>query len=127
MSEKSFDVMFKELDDKITESKKNISETISITKVPAGNEVWWSAKNAMTISVVVLLFGFVICFLASRLLGKGYSADSILKVFGTVLVIVSAVFLVVAGYSDKQISPVIGLLGTIVGYLLGRNTNDPKV
>jgi uncharacterized membrane protein len=127
MSDKSFDAKFKELDGEITVSKKKYAETVSANKASTGNDVWWSVQNAMTISALVLLFGFAICLLASRLLSKGYSADSILKTFGTVLVIVSAVFLVVAGYSDTQISPVIGLLGTIVGYLLGRNTNEPKV
>lgn len=34
-------------------------------------------------------------------------------------VIFSALFLIVAGYSERQTAPVFGLLGTIVGYLFG--------
>lgn len=33
--------------------------------------------------------------------------------------IVAAVFLTIAGYDQQQIAPVVGLLGTIIGYLLG--------
>jgi hypothetical protein len=31
----------------------------------------------------------------------------------------------VAGYSDQQIAPAMGLLGTIVGYLLGKDVREP--
>ena len=47
--------------------------------------------------------------------------EDVLKVFGTILIVVAAVFLIVAGYSEKQIAPVIGLFGTIVGYILGNH------
>lgn len=127
MSEKSLNDKLKDIEAQIKKSKEDVAETVAVSKELPRGEGWWSVSSAMTISSLVLVFGLVICLLASRLLSKGYSADSILKTFGTVLVIISAVFLVVAGYSDKQISPVIGLLGTIVGYLLGRNTNDSKV
>jgi hypothetical protein len=31
-------------------------------------------------------------------------------------------FLITAGYTSDQIAPMIGLLGTIAGYLLGKST-----
>ena len=37
------------------------------------------------------------------------------------------VFLIVAGYTEKQIAPVIGLLGTIAGYLLGKSSSETGV
>jgi hypothetical protein len=83
---------------------------------------WWSTTNAMTISSVVLLFGFSVLVLAFVLIQKGKQPEAVLRIFGTILIIVTAVFLVVAGYSDKQIAPVMGLLGTIVGYLLGKES-----
>lgn len=83
--------------------------------------LYWSTKDAMTISTVVLAFGFMVCLLAAYLMSKGRSADSILKSIGTILIIIAALFLIVAGYDDRQIAPVLGLLGTIAGYLLGKN------
>jgi ABC-type xylose transport system permease subunit len=45
--------------------------------------------------------------------------NRLLRAFALVLIIVAAVFLIVAGYTEQQIAPVMGLLGTIAGYLLG--------
>src|SRR5687768_325818 len=86
------------------------------------DETWWSVTNAMTISVTVLIFGMFVLLLAAYLIRIGKSSESVLRIFGTVLIIVISVFPVVAGYTSTQIAPVMGLLGTIVGYLLGKET-----
>jgi len=91
-------------------------------QVPSLPSTWWTAQNAMTISTVVLGFALVVLCLLTYLVVKKPSSDGemILRVFGTVIIIFGALFLVVAGYSDNQMAPVMGLLGTIAGYLLGR-------
>ena len=95
------------------------TQTLSSTKSD-----WWSTTDAMTISSIILIFGIIVMFLATSLIRSGKSSDSVLSIFGTILIIVASVFLVVAGYSDQQIAPVIGLLGTIAGYLLGKNSRE---
>jgi hypothetical protein len=87
---------------------------------------WWSTTSAMTMSAAVLVFGLLICCLAAYLIRKERPADVVLRTLGTLLIIVAAIFLVVAGYSDKQMAPVFGLLGTIAGYLLGKGTGESK-
>lgn len=87
--------------------------------------LWWSNTNAMTMSASVLIFGLLALLLASYVIRKGQSWEAVLKIFGTVLIVVMTVFLIVAGYDDKQIAPAIGLLGTIVGYLLGKDVSKP--
>ena len=97
------------------------SESLIAQQQPAlTDETWWSVTNAMTISVTVLVFGMFVLLLAAYLIRIGKSSESVLRIFGTVLIIVISVFLVVAGYTSTQIAPVMGLLGTIVGYLLGK-------
>ena len=44
------------------------------------------------------------------------------QIVGLTLVITAGLFLITSGYSQQQIAPMIGLLGTIAGYLLGRAT-----
>ena len=90
---------------------------------------WWTNQNAMTISTVVLAFGLLVIMICAWLMRSGrQSSEAILRVFGTVLIITGSLFLVVAGYTDKQMAPVMGLLGTLAGYLLGKSpgaSEDP--
>jgi hypothetical protein len=73
------------------------------------------------LSIGVLVFGAVILLaeIAVTLrLGRNWDAWS-LKICGLTLVIVSGLFLIVAGYSQSQSAPMMGLLGSVAGYLLG--------
>jgi hypothetical protein len=115
--------LIKEAKEAIQEFPKSSATTEQGDATPS----WWSTSNAMTMSSVVLLFGIIVLGLAAWLVRAGHSATSVLRVFGTVLVIVMVTFLVVAGYDDKQIAAPLGLLGTIVGYLLGRDVQRPSL
>ena len=78
----------------------------------------------MTVSAVVLAFGVLVLIVAVLMIKWGSTAESTLRVVGTIVILIMAVFLVVAGYSDKQIAPVMGLLGTVAGYLLGKSSKE---
>jgi hypothetical protein len=75
----------------------------------------------------VLLFGLLVLSLMTVLMLKNQSPDQILRLFTVPLVVVAAVFLIVTGYTDAQIAPVIGLFGTLVGYILGAQSNRSEV
>jgi hypothetical protein len=102
-------------------------QEIAILQAPAshGASQWWSTTSAMTMSATVLLFGFLTLCLAAYVIRRGHPWEAVLKIFGMVLIIVLTVFLIVAGYDDKQIAPAMGLLGTIAGYLLGKDVAKP--
>jgi hypothetical protein len=115
---------------KLEQSRTELRETSTKNQTPnqqaqtiatPANTTVWTATNAMTICSVFLVFSLVIICLATYLLKIGKSTDSVLKIFGTILIITIACFLILAGYDDKQIAPVIGLLGTLAGYLLGKD------
>lgn len=110
-------------------SVDNATNALEAARVPTAPghtqtppKVWWSTQNAMTISSMVLLFGALVITLAAFTAPKETSIEGRLRFFGTIMIITMATFLVVAGYDDKQIAAPLGLLGTIVGYLLGRET-----
>jgi hypothetical protein len=88
---------------------------------------WWSTGNAMTMSASVLLFGLVVLLVLVYQIKRYAISEHESKLFIIVLVVVSALFLVVSGYSDSQIAPVMGLLGTIVGYILRGSQEPPGV
>jgi hypothetical protein len=81
----------------------------------------WTAIE-IVLSCAVLVFGLLVLCLQALLIikaAKGWHPKSILRVNGLTLIIVSALLLITAGYDAQQVAPVMGLLGTIAGYLLG--------
>jgi hypothetical protein len=90
---------------------------------PAG----WTPELVGKLSLGIGVFAILSFALVTFLIWRQRSAEQILRTFGILVIIFAAVFLVIAGYSDTQITPVIGLLGTIAGYLLGRRIETPNV
>jgi len=77
-------------------------------------EVW--------LSIGVLIFGMVVILAqAFLMLRREESLGESFKYLSVTLIIVGSLFLVTAGYGNTQIAPIIGLLGTVAGYLLGRS------
>ncbi len=77
-------------------------------------------------SLGVLVFGAVVLLapITVMLRQNRYWDDWSFKIFGLTLVIVGGLFLIVAGYSESQSAPMMGLLGTVAGYLLGREVKS---
>jgi hypothetical protein len=48
--------------------------------------------------------------------------DTATRTFGLTLIIIAGVYLCTAGYTTEQITPMTSLLGTIAGFLLGRQS-----
>lgn len=83
-------------------------------------------SNSFKLSIAVLIFGLIIIVGVMFIMfkqNKPWNSNSI-QMVGLIMVVTASIFLMTAGYSTKQVTPVIGLLGTIVGFLLGK-TNSP--
>jgi hypothetical protein len=78
--------------------------------------------------VVILFFATLICLAEVFLFLKGkIDSSQIIKCLIITLIIFAVLFLIASGYSTEQISPAFGLLGTIAGYLLGKDSSHvPK-
>lgn len=86
----------------------------------------WDAPLVKFLTVSVLAFGLIVIgIMAVLVLNKSQTGD-VLRLFTVPMVIVAAVFLVVTGFSNSQITPVIGLLGTLAGYVLGVQSQKAK-
>src|SRR4051812_40403855 len=55
---------------------------------------------------------------------KRANPDDVLRTFAVTLVIIGSLFAMTAGFSSAQIAPIVGLFGTIIGYITGRRTAD---
>lgn len=74
----------------------------------------------------VLVFGILILIFQFTLMWKAnFNSQTMIKMSTVTLVIISTLFVITAGFDSRQIAPAMGLFGTIVGYVLGRETN-PK-
>ncbi|WP_256677924.1 hypothetical protein [Pseudomonas sp. SJZ079] len=88
----------------------------------SGSESAWHALMP-SLATSILFFTFFALLLAAVLLWKKESsALDMLRLFGVILIVGLSSFLLVAGYSDDQLTPIVGLFGAIVGYLLGKDS-----
>lgn len=80
-----------------------------------------------SLSLIVLGFGTLVIALEVILVFKRrISEENIVKFIVVTLIITATLFLITAGYNNNQIAPAMGLLGTIAGYLLGRQDKTEK-
>jgi len=71
--------------------------------------------------IIVLAFGLLslgLLALFQKLIANG---ELLFKAIALIIILTLAVVVLFGGYTDAQITPVIGLLGTAIGYALGRN------
>ncbi len=82
----------------------------------------WHQPVEIAFSVAVLAFGFALIVMFTRAFGRpgGPWRSVYLRLVVLTIVVTAGLFVVVAGYTQDQIAPMMGLLGTLVGYLLGR-------
>lgn len=88
------------------------------------------SRLEFTLSMTVLVFGLLVILLEIFLIKTNkISSEDTIKFIIITLIITSTLFLITAGYSNDQIAPAVGLLGTIAGYLLGRiqNSNQKEI
>jgi hypothetical protein len=107
------------------------SGAIESTQVPATLEptILPRTSTETILCLGILAFGLVLVFFTGYVVikkGSGWDNDAT-RIFTTSLIVTAGLFLITAGYSDSQIAPMYGLLGTIVGYILGKSPIDGQV
>ena len=79
------------------------------------------------LSVLVLIFGLIILGLQQLLLRKRpdrIDPEGILVLHAVTLIVIGTLFLICSGLSERQIAPAMGLFGTIIGYILGKRSEQ---
>ncbi|WP_225205819.1 hypothetical protein [Novosphingobium huizhouense] len=100
-------------------AKKSVDlATTALAEHQTRDEQWQA--QAPYIASAILLYGLAITGISVWLVNRGRDSDEVLRLVAVLSAVILAAFLLVAGYDDKQMTPVMGLLGTIVGYLLGK-------
>jgi hypothetical protein len=78
------------------------------------------------LAIAVLVFGVVVLAAQFWVMKRGTSAEEVLKGFALTLIIIGTLFLIVAGYSNNQIAPAVGLFGTLAGSCLSGCFSKPQ-
>ena len=82
-------------------------------------------QGPVLLGVACLLFGItIIGIMAYMRVKQSIDMAVFTKIAGLALVLSVGLSLIVVGYSQQQVAPMMGLLGTVAGYLLGR-TDEP--
>ena len=83
----------------------------------------WGPETVLAIAVIA--FCLIVLWVQYLLVMRDtvdWTPNTIIRFFGLTLIINGGVLLVVAGFSSQQIAGVLGLLGSIAGYLLGASS-----
>ena len=90
-----------------------------------GNETDKSTGQDMTI--LILGFGLLVIIgelIMVKKMKARWTPYSVIRMLGLTLIIISALALVAGSQVETQITGVIGLLGTLAGYLLGKDSKE---
>jgi flagellar basal body-associated protein FliL len=82
------------------------------------------SEREIYLSIIVILFGLILVILTVYIAhgnNRGWDQEAT-RIFSFSVVITAGLFLMTAGYDSEQVAPMFGLLGTIVGYLLGKSS-----
>jgi len=85
----------------------------------------WSAELVKFLSTGVIGFSCIALILASVLLWRSNALpNQVLRVIGVITILAFSALLLVVGYSNEQLTPIVGLFGAIAGYLLGKDSKS---
>jgi hypothetical protein len=117
------------MNDDIEKLRQNAEQAVNAlpqvstgTHVMAGTQPWNPYLISFLTLIILIFSGFVLHYMRS-MLKDGHSPVDVLRLATMPMVITAAIFLVLLGYSNDQMTPVIGLLGTMIGYVLGSATS----
>lgn len=95
-------------------------------KAPVPSTTWvqpWSQELVTFLSIGVFVFSFSALIMATALLWRANARpQQVLKIFGVLSIIGFSALLLVVGYNNEQLTPIVGLFGAIAGYLLGKDS-----
>jgi hypothetical protein len=109
-----------ELNAQAQQQKGALNQIVQSQPVPVTKTFDPFADKQFLLGGMLLAFSLAVLIIFAYLIKRGTDVDALLRSFGTILIIIAAIFLTIAGYEEQQIAPVIGLLGTVAGYLLGQ-------
>lgn len=83
----------------------------------------WSPELVQFLVLGILGFSCIVLIMATVLLWRARAQSlHVLRVFGVITILAFSALLLVVGYDNSQLTPIVGLFGAIAGYLLGKDS-----
>ena len=102
-------------------SSETASNTDRVLK-PRSNLELYLSLGVLTFGLILIIFTGIVAYKKN----SGWDQEAT-RIFSVSIIVTAGLFLMTAGYSDQQVAPMFGLLGTIVGYLLGKSSSGEQV
>lgn len=98
------------------------------TKKASSKEVSLMSDREFKLGLSLLLFGVIVIIVEFLIIKKldNVRSEGAIKFISVTLIIIGGLFLITSGFSGEEIAPIVGLLGTVAGYLLGKNDTPPS-
>ena len=85
----------------------------------------WSQELVRFLATSVLGFSALALVISAALLWRAAATPpQILRVTGVISIVTFSALLLVVGYDNQQLTPIVGLFGAIAGYLLGKDSSS---
>lgn len=109
--------------DRAISALEQAQQAFDATSAQAASVQPWSQELVKFLALSVLGFSGLVLVLSAALLWRAAaSPPQILRVTGVIAILAFSALLLVVGYDNQQLTPIVGLFGAIAGYLLGRES-----
>lgn|SRR5690348_9357591 len=83
----------------------------------------WSPDLIIYLATAILIITALALLLGTFLMWKkSTNGQDVLRLYGVVIIVGLSALLLVVGFSNSQLTPIVGLFGAIAGYLLGKES-----
>ena len=79
------------------------------------------SQGEFTLTLIILVFGLVAIGAFYLLARTEKMTPYLMRIYVVIIIVFGTLLVVSSSYTTEQISPVVGLFGTLAGYLLGRS------
>ena len=79
------------------------------------------SQGEFTLTLILFVFG-IVAILAFYMLARNEKVTPfVMRIYVIIVIVFGTLLIVSSSYTTQQIAPVVGLFGTIAGYLLGKS------
>lgn len=112
--------------DALKTAQENLNATVTASNAQVSQH-GWTPDLIKFLSLSLLAFTLFALIISAVLLWRSRAtSNQVLRTMGVICIIGFSALLLIVGYSNEQLTPIIGLFGAVAGYLLGKDASMSK-